>query len=922
MFKKIIIVLSTILILFLLIGSINAADNNSTQLSDDGGLQSPESDYLIYEDSNSSYNPKLVATYVGGSSSSEQYTSGDISYQVKAYDILEYNGTKYNQPRYDSIIGLKVYSGTNFKYYNGTIGSDGTASFKLPDLSFGTHKIDIYVGGEFKKSASLNIVKSTTKVYAPEKTLKYAKNVYFNIKVEDSHGNIAKNVALKVKVYTGKKYVTYTVKTNSKGVAKLPTKKLSWGDHKLVIRSNDAKYSVSKSSKVYIRYYVPSEVNTLTAHADAKTVKYQNNDYFYIALKDEYNNPVKSVSMKVKVYTGSKYTTYTVKTNSSGVGKLNTNKLSVGTHQVVITSVNSNYKISKSSKIIVSKTVASSQTGPTKLSKLVFSQTPSGDYIATLFWISKKGTSYQILKKSDDNYKIIATVKATSELMSFKENVNGDELFTYSVREIIQKGSEKIIGAYDREGLKLMACPNVTVDFQNMKATIHWDKVNGATKYQIYRKVGNGGKYGVIASVDASKASYEDYYYNSPTELSSLLYRETFIDPSENTLSYTVRACNVKNVGGTEKVSYSLYLLDGDFHLEAPNIVSLQNNRLTWGKVSNAQGYLIVKKENSTGEWMPISQVNATTSTLQSVVLDSVDNDAYYSVVAYANKNGNLAFSLFDEDFSLTNSVKGSAYKVLYFGDSIFYGSPYNTYAARDIFSIPYRVSQLTGSVFYNPSISAATFAKLNQNVDASDSSYRYSIATDVVDKIYSGNLPTNWNSRGAGVNSEGISNTAIDYYDVVVLAAGANDFKRNVELGSINSSDVSTFYGALNHIMSKIEKASENRVSRGESPIKVVFADLHYGFHLYGFKQIVIRDLASNKIGLLFSTYRQALDNIYNKWQSSEYLTLSSFDIRDYDVITDENFPYSTVDNLHLTKFGYSQYGNVFADFLVENVF
>ena len=921
MFKKTIMIFSTILILFLLVGSIHAADDNSTILSDDGVLQSPESDYLIYEDSNSSYNPKLVASYVGGSPSSVQYTSGDISYQVKAYDVLEYNGTRYNQPRYDSIIKLKVYTGTNFKYYNGTIGSDGTASFKLPSLSVGTHKIDIYVDEEFKKSTSLKVVKSTTKVYAPAKTLKYGRNVYFNIKVEDSHANIAKNVVLKVKVYTGKRYVTYTIKTNSKGFAKLPTKRLSWGDHKLVIKSNDAKYSISKTSKVSIRYYVPSEVNTLTAYADAKTVKYQNNDYFYITLKDGYNDPVKSVSMKVKVYTGSKYVTYTLKTDSKGVAKLNTNKLSVGTHKVSIASASSKYKISKSSKIVVSNAVVTNEIGPTKLSKLLFYQNGE-DYYAALYWVSKKDASYQILKKSDGNYKIIATVKATSNSMLFKQKVDKDDMFTYSVREIMQKGSEKTLGSYDREGLKMISCPNVTVDFQNMKATVHWDKVDGATKYQIYRKVGNDGKYEVIASVDSSKLSYEEYYYDSPTALSKLLYRGTFIDPSGNTLFYTVRACNVKNVDGTEKVSYSLYLLDGDFHLEAPNIVSLQNNRLTWGKVSNAEGYLIVKKENSDGKWIPVSQVNATTDTLQSVVLDSVDNDAYYSVIAYANKNGNVTYSLFDENFSLTNSVNGSAHKVLYFGDSIFYGGPYNTYATRNIFTIPYRVAQLTGSVFYNPSISAATYAKLDQDVDESDSNYRYCLATDVVDKIYSGNLPANWNNLGTGSNSEGISNTAIDYYDVVVLAAGANDFKMNVELGSINSSDVSTFYGALNHIMSKIEKASENRVSRGETPIKVVFADLHCGFHLYDYKHIVIRDLASNKIGILFSTYRQALDNIYDKWQSSEYLTLSSFDIRDYDVIDDENFPYNTIDNLHLTKFSYTQYGNVFADFLVENVF
>ena len=922
MLKKTLIILSTILILFLLIGSIHAAEDNSTQSSDLGSLQSYECNNLSYEDSNSSYGQTLIATHVEGSYSSGEYTSGDILYQVKVYDVLEYDGIRYNQPKYDSIVKLKVYTGTNFKYYRSSVGNDYVASFNLHNLPIGKHKIDIYVDGKYKTSSSMKVVKSTTKVYAPVQTLKYGKKDYFKIKVVDSHKNIVKNVVLKIKVYTGKKYVTYRVKTNSKGFAKLPTKKLSLGNHKLVIKSNDAKYSVSKNSKIIIRNQVPNKVKTLKVVANSKTVKYQGSDYFYITVKDEYDDIVKSVSLKVKVFTGSKYTTYSVKTNSNGVAKLKTNKLSLGSHKVSIVSANKNYKLSKVSKIVVSKIAATqNEVEPTKLYNLSFYQKDE-EYYAELCWISKKGTSYQILKKSDGDYQIISIVNANSELTYFEEKVDKGDAFTYSVREIIQKSGEKILGRYDGEGLKLIINPDVTVDFQNMKATIHWNKVNGATEYQILRKIGREGNYESIAYVGGSELSYEDYYYNSPAVLSKLLISKTFIDPNDNILFYTVRACNLKNVGDEDKVSYGLYLLDGDFHLEAPDIVSIKNNTIKWGKVSNAQGYIVLKKENSTDEWRPISQINATNDTIQSVKLESIDNNAYYSVQAYANKNGNVVYSLFDEGFSLTNSLNGSDYKVLYFGDSILYGAPHNKASTRNIFSIPYRVAQLTGCAFYNPSIPGATFAELDQKYEEGDSGYRYSIATEVVDQIYNGNLPGKWENLGTSINSEGITNTTIDYYDVVVLAAGANDFKMNVELGSVDSYNVSTFCGALNHIISLIEQASQNRVACGEKPIKVVLVDLHFGARVYNLKEIVIRDFASNKIGLAFSDYQKALDDIYDKWQSSEYLTLSNFDTRDSDIVDEVNFPYNTVDNLHLTKFGYGQYGNAFAEFLVENVF
>ena len=81
---------------------------------------------------------------------------------------------------------------------------------------------------------------------------------------------------------------------------------------------------------------------------------------------------------------------------------------------------------------------------------------------------------------------------------------------------------------------------------------------------------------------------------------------KTFIDPSYNNLFYTVRASNIKNVNGVTKTSYGLYYNDGDFHLEAPSIVSLNSTIIKWGKVPNADGYIVLKRNTVDDEWEEI----------------------------------------------------------------------------------------------------------------------------------------------------------------------------------------------------------------------------------------------------------------------------------------------------------------------------
>ena len=84
-------------------------------------------------------------------------------------------------------------------------------------------------------------------------TAKKGVKKYFKVTVKNTKTKkVIKGVKVKIKVYTGKKYKTYTVKTNSKGIANLNVKSLKVGSHKVVVSSAN-KYCVAKTAKSTIK---------------------------------------------------------------------------------------------------------------------------------------------------------------------------------------------------------------------------------------------------------------------------------------------------------------------------------------------------------------------------------------------------------------------------------------------------------------------------------------------------------------------------------------------------------------------------------------------------------------------------------------------------------------------------------------------
>ena len=128
--------------------------------------------------------------------------------------------------------------------------------------------------------------------------------------------------------------------------------KLKIGKHTITIRKS-LNYDININITIIKDSNPKSTVKTIIK-APTVTAYYKTNKYFKVSVKKN-GKAIKNLKLNVKVYTGSKYKNYVIKTNKNGVAILSTKKFKIGSHKVKITSKNSKYKVSKTSKIVIKK---------------------------------------------------------------------------------------------------------------------------------------------------------------------------------------------------------------------------------------------------------------------------------------------------------------------------------------------------------------------------------------------------------------------------------------------------------------------------------------------------------------------------------------------------------------------------------------
>ena len=185
--------------------------------------------------------------------------------------------------------------------------------------------------------------------------------------------------------------------------------------------------------------------------APTTKVKHKSNSYFKIKLLNFYDDPVKYKKITLKVWTGKKTKTYTLKTNSKGIAKFNTKKLKIGTHKVKITFKGSGRYTGHTiySKIIVKKATAkkssskykiintkakfhwtTKKSGKFKVKTIIFDMTAGfrAPYKYVDTWLYKNGN---LLLQSE--YKV--KMKINGKWTNWKKAGPGTNHHRYSVRD-------------------------------------------------------------------------------------------------------------------------------------------------------------------------------------------------------------------------------------------------------------------------------------------------------------------------------------------------------------------------------------------------------------------------------------------------------------------------------------------------------
>lgn len=261
---------------------------------------------------------------------------GDIRFNVKLT-------SPWNMPLSQDIkikfIGAESYSLGWYK-----TDSNGEVSIKVPkDVEVGQYNITVSLepGVSSAVPSTISILRAPGKLTVKDLTTKYHSSKKLNIYVTNTKtNNPVSGAKLTLKISNGKKSWTYTLTTDTNGLAQFDTSKLDAGSYSIAISAANTNIKVSKA-KSSIK--VKKASGQLTA---PKSVK--KSSKIKITVKNKASGEViKNTNFKVKVYTGKTAKTVNVKTNSKGILKISSKKLSRGKHKINVILKDNNYNINK-----------------------------------------------------------------------------------------------------------------------------------------------------------------------------------------------------------------------------------------------------------------------------------------------------------------------------------------------------------------------------------------------------------------------------------------------------------------------------------------------------------------------------------------------------------------------------------------------
>ncbi len=215
---------------------------------------------IVVDTADNRYSASQLTKFISVKKASGTFTAPKVTayYKQGKYFTITLKNSKTKKPIYDAKVNIRIYiSSSQYYNYNGNTGYNGQLKL-LIDLKPGTYKVEIR-GADSKDytakmlTSKIVVKKAPTKLIPTKLTAKKGVKKFFKVTVKNTKTKkVIPTIKIKIKVYTGKKSKTYTVKTNKKGIAYFNVKSLKVGTHKVVVTSAN-KYCVAKAAKSTIK---------------------------------------------------------------------------------------------------------------------------------------------------------------------------------------------------------------------------------------------------------------------------------------------------------------------------------------------------------------------------------------------------------------------------------------------------------------------------------------------------------------------------------------------------------------------------------------------------------------------------------------------------------------------------------------------
>lgn len=264
-------------------------------------------------------------------------------------------------------------------------------------------------------------------------------------------------------------------------------------------------------------------------------------------------------------------------------------------------------------------------------------------------WKKVDGASgYYVYRKADGEkyFKQIAEVNGNKTFTSTDLSATTGVKYQYTVRAYRNRNGKPYAGLYDSKGVTATACtkaPTIKsgVSTVSDKLKLTWSKVNGATGYNVYRKLENDKSYKLIKTINGNgNVEFTDsglkcgvkYYYRVNG----------------------FRTVDSKNYEGLGSKDYLGLTTPAQPALKSAKSLGYNTISIEWTKVEGATGYDIYRK--TTGTYSKIGTVDKQ-STVTFKDEKAITGVRYqYTVRAFYNKNGIKKVSTYE------NYIHGTAY--------------------------------------------------------------------------------------------------------------------------------------------------------------------------------------------------------------------------------------------------------------------